>query len=223
MPQAAATAEKPRKEVPTSAVTRLVKYLYALQDLEAQGRERVMAAELGELANEPVTHVRKDLNYFGRFGVPGHGYHVRILLTNLERILGATSTWEVVVLGTGALAQAILEEERLTGKHIDVKGVVSVGGAGVGEELLGHRVRPLNELASLVQTDHVKFGILACAQDEAQEGADALVMTGIAGILNFTGVVLKAPRHIHVENVSLLSGVHRLVFYHKHRDLRPMP
>src|SRR5690606_3662055 len=137
------------------------KYLYALQDLDAQGRERVMASELGEMANEPVTHVRKDLNYFGRYGVPGHGYHVRILRTNLERILGAASTWEVAVLGTGALAQAIIEEERLTGRHIDVKGVFSVSGEGVGEAVQGHRVRNLNELASVVQTDAVKFGILA--------------------------------------------------------------
>lgn len=223
MPQVAGTGERSRKEVPTNAITRLVKYLYALQELDAQGRERVMAAELGELANEPVTHVRKDINYFGRYGVPGHGYHVRILLTNLERILGAASTWEVVVLGTGALAQAIIEEERLTGRHIDVKGVFSVSGEAAGESVMGHRARKLVELASVVQTDHVKFGILACSQEEAQEGADALVMTGIAGILNFTGVVLKVPRHVHVENVSLLSGVHRLTFYHKHRDLRPMP
>lgn len=210
-----------RKEVPTGAITRLVKYLYAVQELDELGQERVMSSDLGEMVNEPVTHVRKDLNYFGRFGKPGHGYNVRILRTNLERILGAASTWEVVVLGTGALAQAIIEEERLTGRHIDVKGVFTVSGEGAGETLLGHKVRKLDEIASVVQTDDVKFGILACAQDEAQEAADALVMTGITGMLNFTGVVLKVPRHIHVENVSLLAGVHRLTFYYKHRDLRP--
>ncbi|MFC7388487.1 squalene/phytoene synthase family protein, partial [Sphaerisporangium rhizosphaerae] len=51
--------------------------------------------------------VRKDLAYFGRFGTRGMGYTVAILKRELVRVLGLNQTWNVVIIGTGRLGQAM--------------------------------------------------------------------------------------------------------------------
>lgn len=206
--------------VPTGAISRLVKYLYAVIELEGEGRDRVMSAELAQIVKEPITHVRKDLSYFGRFGVPGHGYSVTVLRTNLERILGAGHPWEVVLIGSGTLAQAICEDPRLNGVHVELRGVFDVDPAQVGVQLGEFTVQPIESLAAATQTERALFAFIAVPEGSAQRAADHAVMAGIQGILNFSNVVLKTPEHVHVEDQNLLTGVHRLSFYYSHPDLR---
>jgi redox-sensing transcriptional repressor len=56
-------------------------------------------------------------------------------------------------------------------------------------------------------------GVIAVPAAEAQAVADQLVLTGIAGILNFAPVRLRVPAGLHVENVDLMMALDRVAYY----------
>ena len=63
--------------------------------------------ELAERFNLNSAQVRKDLAYFGEFGVRGIGYYVAGLKAELQRILGLDREWPVALVGFGNLGSAL--------------------------------------------------------------------------------------------------------------------
>jgi redox-sensing transcriptional repressor len=83
---------KPVK-IPEKTVTRLSIYLRCLEELETSGVSSVSSRQLAERFGLNAAQVRKDLAYFGQFGVRGLGYYIAELKHNLERILGLKQDW----------------------------------------------------------------------------------------------------------------------------------
>ncbi|HYL81864.1 MAG TPA: redox-sensing transcriptional repressor Rex, partial [Candidatus Acidoferrum sp.] len=98
---------KPVK-IPEKTVTRLSIYLRCLEELEADGVSSVSSKQLAERFGLNSAQVRKDLAYFGQFGVRGLGYYIAELKHNLERILGLKQDWEVALVGAGNLGSALI-------------------------------------------------------------------------------------------------------------------
>lgn len=55
-----------------------------------------------------AAQVRKDLAYFGEFGIRGVGYYVKDLLNDIKKILGSNKEWRMAVIGIGNLGSALL-------------------------------------------------------------------------------------------------------------------
>ena len=68
----------------------------------------ISSSELGERVNLSDAQLRKDLGYFGQFGVSGAGYNTDELKAALEKVLGKNKTWNVAVIGAGDLGSALL-------------------------------------------------------------------------------------------------------------------
>ena len=96
------------KKVPEGTISRLFLYLREVSELSRIGIKTVSSAELGDRTNLSDAQVRKDLGYFGQFGVSGSGYDTNELKKALEKILGKDKTWNVAVVGVGHLASALL-------------------------------------------------------------------------------------------------------------------
>ena len=96
------------KKIPESTISRLFVYLRELAELVKLNIRTVSSAELGERTNLSDAQVRKDLGYFGQFGVSGSGYDTAELKKALERILGKDKTWNVAVVGIGQIGPALL-------------------------------------------------------------------------------------------------------------------
>src|SRR5881628_995949 len=103
MPRANARFPK----IPEMTVRRLSVYTRCLQELEEDGVKTVSSQELAERYNLNSAQVRKDLAYFGEFGVRGIGYYVAGLKTELRRILGLNREWPVALIGFGNLGSAL--------------------------------------------------------------------------------------------------------------------
>ncbi|MFN0109454.1 MAG: winged-helix domain-containing protein, partial [Blastocatellia bacterium] len=67
---------------------RLSVYLRCLNELAASGVEAISSKGLAEQFNLNSAQIRKDLAYFGEFGVRGVGYNVEELRNHLIKILG---------------------------------------------------------------------------------------------------------------------------------------
>src|SRR3970040_3112001 len=96
-----------RHRIPERALTRFSIYLRCLEELLADGTLAVSSQQLAERFGLNSAQVRKDLAYFGQFGVRGLGYYTGELKHNLERILGLKQDWEVALAGVGKLRSAL--------------------------------------------------------------------------------------------------------------------
>src|SRR5213079_2886080 len=93
--------------IPEMAIRRLSVYTRCLQQLEEDGVKTISSQELAERFSLNSAQVRKDLAYFGEFGVRGIGYYVASLKAELQRILGLDREWRVALGGLGHLGAAL--------------------------------------------------------------------------------------------------------------------
>jgi len=88
-------------------IHRLSVYTRCLLQLEEDGVKTISSQEMADRFNLNSAQVRKDLAYFGEFGVRGIGYYVAGLKAELQRILGLDRQWPVVLIGFGNLGSAL--------------------------------------------------------------------------------------------------------------------
>src|SRR5438445_3129266 len=93
--------------IPEMTIRRLSVYTRCLLQLEEDGVKTVSSQELGGRLKLHSGQVRKDLAYFGEFGVRGIGYYVSGLKAELQKILGLDREWAVVLVGFGNLGSAL--------------------------------------------------------------------------------------------------------------------
>jgi redox-sensing transcriptional repressor len=212
---------KPMK-IPDKTVTRLSIYLRCLEELEADGVTSVSSRQLAERFGLNSAQVRKDLAYFGQFGVRGLGYYIAELKHNLERILGLKQDWEVALVGVGNLGSALIAYKGFQARGFKIGMAFDADPAKVGQ-IVGDV--PIVEIAKLVQTvrrKKVKIAVLAVPAPAAQSVADLLVEGGVTAILNFAPAQLTVPEGIKVQNVDL-SVLLKTLSYHTVRTNRAGP
>src|SRR2546425_12655808 len=73
--------------IPEMTIRRLSVYTRCLLQLEEDGVKTVSSQGLADRFNLNSAQVRKDLAYFGEFGVRGIGYYVAGLKADLQKVL----------------------------------------------------------------------------------------------------------------------------------------
>src|SRR5881396_1296238 len=86
---------------------RLSVYLRCLNTLHAAGIKTISSQSLAEQFNLNSAQIRKDLGYFGEFGVRGVGYYVNDLRDHITKILGLDRPHRVGIVGAGRLGTAL--------------------------------------------------------------------------------------------------------------------
>ena len=96
---------------PVSELTtnRLSVYLRCLSALDAAGVRTISSQALAEQFHLNAAQIRKDLAYFGEFGVRGIGYYVKELRRHLRQILGLDRGVRVAIIGAGNLGLALAD------------------------------------------------------------------------------------------------------------------
>ena len=96
---------------PVSELTtnRLSVYLRCLNALDAAGVRTISSQALAEQFHLNAAQIRKDLAYFGEFGVRGVGYYVKELRRHLRQILGLDKAVRVAIMGAGNLGLALAD------------------------------------------------------------------------------------------------------------------
>jgi redox-sensing transcriptional repressor len=197
-------------------VARLPVYLQLLSDQFAVGTTNISSEELADLAGVNAAKVRKDLSYLGSYGTRGVGYEVEFLVFQIKRELGLTHDWQVVIVGAGNLGQALSGHGGFGERGFPVGGVVDVDDSKVGTIVGGVRVRHLNELSQIVQSQNIAIGVIATPGPAAQDAADALIAAGVTSILNFAPTIVSAPHGISVRKVDLAVEL-QILSYHEQR------
>ena len=191
------------EKIPKIVAHRLALYHRCLRNLYENGERLISSYELGKFLDLKPSQVRKDLSYFGAFGVRGKGYDVKYLLETIENILGVSKPWRMVLIGAGNLGRAILNYEELRKCGFEIIGVFDNDPKKIGEQFAGHVIRSVEELEDFVKKSGVNIGVIAVPPKSAQKVADLLVSCGVRYLINFSPIKLKLPPGVLVEDVDI--------------------
>ena len=212
---------KPLK-VPEKTVTRLSIYLRCLEELESSGITTISSKELAQRFGFNSAQVRKDLAYFGQFGVRGLGYYIAELKHNLERILGLKQDWEVAIVGVGNLGSALISYKGFQARGFRITLAFDSEPAKVGTTINSVAIQDAAKMGPILRRKKVKIAVVAVPASAAQAAADALVEAGVTAILNFAPAQLAVPQGVKVQNVDL-SVLLKTLSYHTVRSHNVTP
>jgi redox-sensing transcriptional repressor len=200
-------------KIPEMTVRRLSVYTRCLQQLEEDGVKTVSSQELAERFNLNSAQVRKDLAYFGEFGVRGIGYYVAGLKAELQKILGLDREWAVALVGFGNLGSALFHYKGFTRQGFRIAAIFDDDPAKIGREVGGVPVFASRDLEREVRARGIQIAIVAVPPEAAQGVTDQLVDAGIKAVLNFAPARLRAPRDTRLKHVDLSIELETLSFY----------
>ncbi len=194
-------------------IRRLSVYTRCLLQLEEDGVKTVSSQELAERFNLNSAQVRKDLAYFGEFGVRGIGYYVSGLKAELQKILGLDREWPVALVGFGNLGSALVHYKGFARQGFRIVVIFDDDPAKIHREVNGVPIVSTRELAREVRARSVQIGIVAVPAESAQPVVDQLVGAGIKAVLNFAPVRIRVPRDVRLKDVDLSIELETLSFY----------
>lgn len=198
--------------IPKAIAKRLPLYRQSLSRLREDGKTSVSSKELSELMGIEATMIRKDLAFFGELGKRGVGYNVELLYRTIGRVMNLEQHWEVVLVGSGKMASALVEHYTIYGQNFRIVGVFAPE-PEEGSAVEHLPIKPLSELKKFVHDHDIKLGILATPLAETQKAADALVDAGIKAILSFAPVDVKVPLEVKISNNVLNVEIQMLTCY----------
>ncbi len=201
------------KRVPEGTISRLFIYLREITALTKLNIHTISSAELGERINLSDAQVRKDLGYFGQFGVSGAGYNTGELKNALEKILGKDKTWNVAVVGVGHLGSALLTYPGFKERRLNIVAAFDSDARKIGRQLKDVTIQSIDELPKVIEERKVSIGIIAVPVKEAQDVADKLIKAGIKCILNFAPVSLNVPENVKVKDMDLSRELETLSYF----------
>lgn len=200
-------------KIPEATIKRLSVYARYLSNLDSQDRRVISSAELAEECGMNAAQIRKDLAYFGEFGVRGVGYYVKDLLFDIRKILGLNKSWRVSLVGVGRLGEALLSYSNFTRQGYHFVAAFDSDPAKIGKPVgRGLEIMAMSELARVVAEQGIDIGIITAPAAAAQEVADRLVEAGVRGILNFAPVRIIVPEGVIVKHVDLAQEFDNLAY-----------
>ncbi len=204
---------KPEK-ISEFTINRLSVYLRCLNSLAASGVSTVSSQALAQQFQLNSAQIRKDLTYFGEFGVRGVGYNVNELRTHLIKILGLGTVHHIGIVGAGNLGMAVANYRGFDRRHFHVSALFDWDFSKVGEtSRSGVFVYHIKDLKPIIAREKISIGVICVPADNAQEVADLFTEAGIAAILNFAPVRLNTEPHVKLKSMDLAISFESLSYF----------
>jgi redox-sensing transcriptional repressor len=201
-------------QVSELTTNRLSVYLRCLNQLESAGVRTISSQALAEQFHLNAAQIRKDLAYFGEFGVRGVGYYVRDLKRHLRQILGLDRKLRVAIIGAGNLGLALADYPGFRQEGFEILALFDNQSAKVGQQSRGGvPILDIHDLKKLARRDSVSIAVVAVPAEAAQRVVDLIVASGIKAVLNFSPGTLQVPSDVKLKSVDFTVSLESLSFY----------
>ena len=206
---------KPSNEQISELTTnRLSVYLRCLTQLENAGADTISSQALAEQFHLNAAQIRKDLAYFGEFGVRGVGYYVKDLKRHLRQILGLDRQLHVAVMGAGNLGLALADYPGFRREGFEIVALFDVADAKIGDHSRsGVPIFDIHELRKIARRQRIDIAVIAVPAESAQPVLDQVAAAGVKAVLNFSPGALRAPAGVKLKSVDLTVSLESLSFY----------
>jgi len=201
---------------PVSELTtnRLSVYLRCLNNLDSAGVRTISSQGLADQFHLNAAQIRKDLAYFGEFGVRGVGYYVKELRAHLRQILGLDRRVRVAIMGAGNLGLALADYPGFRTEGFEIAALFDTQPDKIGQRSRGgvpiHDVRAFRRT---VRREGIRIAVIAVPAAAAQTVLNEVVAAGIKAVLNFSPGTLKVPPDVKVKGVDLTVSLESLSFF----------
>ena len=201
-------------KIPDATIERISLYSRPLERILERGVAVVSSEQLARFCRVNPAQVRKDLSYFGEFGVRGIGYNVRDLLREIKKILVSDREWRLGIVGLGNLGKALVQHENFLNRGYEFVAAFDADPAKIGFRLPGGLViEPPSKIQPLTRSLAIEVGLIATPPEEAEGVANLLVHAGIKAILNFAPTQLRQRKCCLVENVDFTVTLDNLAYH----------
>ena len=194
---------------------RLSVYLRCLNLLAAAGIKTISSKALADQFGMNSAQIRKDLAYFGEFGVRGVGYSVEELRRHLTEILGLDSAHRVGIVGAGSLGTALANYNGFTASNFRVVALFDNDKEKIGRRIgeAGIAVHDVRRLARIVRDEAIDVAVIAVPARVAQGVLNQVMSAGVKAVLNFAPVRLRARLGVKVKTVDLTISLESLSYF----------
>ena len=193
---------------------RLSVYLRCLNELAAAGVAAVSSKAMAEQFNLNSAQIRKDLAYFGEFGVRGVGYNVEELRNHLTKILGLTAKRKVAIVGLGNLGTALANYHGFNQGNFEIAGLFDDDPAKIGSRTrAGLEIQSTQKLSEAIQRQGIEIVIIAVTAAAAERVLENVTNAGVRAVLNFAPVHLNPRPGVKVKNVDLTISLESLSYF----------
>ena len=204
-------------KIPKSTITRLSLYCRRLEILEFNGYRMVSSEKLAWLCQVNPAQVRKDLGYFGEFGIRGVGYDVKDLQVEIKKILSINREWNMGIIGIGHLGSALLNHQNFPARDFHFVAAFDSDKNKIGKKLpMDLKIEDVSGLKNAVNEKEIDIGVITTPASGAQESADQLVDAGVNAIMNFSSTQITVSDECVIEHIDFTIKLDILTYKLKH-------
>jgi redox-sensing transcriptional repressor len=201
-------------KVPEMTIRRLSVYTRCLLQLEEDGVKTISSQDLADRFNLNSAQVRKDLAYFGEFGVRGVGYYVRELRRHLRQILGLDRNVRVAIMGAGNLGMALADYPGFRLEGFQIAALFDSVRDKIGQHSRGGvPIYDIRDFKRIVRRERITIAVIAVPAEAAQAVVSTVVAAGLKAVLNFSPGTLKVPPDVKLKSVDLTVSLESLSFF----------
>lgn len=201
-----------KRYIPQETARRLSLYLRSLKMLDQKRKAVASSEDITRFLNVSSVQFRKDLSYFGGFGKRGVGYEVKVLMKEIEKILGTDAVRKIALVGVGRLGSALLGYTGFPEFNLQIVAAFDADPDKIGKVKRGFKIEDVNMMREAIKKEGIEIAILSAPVESAQKVAHELAKCGIRAILNFAPVNLVLPKDVFVSNVDMASELESLVY-----------
>lgn len=192
---------------------RLSIYLRCLNELVSEGIKTISSEHFAEKFHLNSAQIRKDLAYFGEFGVRGVGYCVVELRDHITKILGLDREHNVAIIGAGRLGTALADYYGFRQTNFFVRALFDADKEKIGNKIGDLTVHDIRNFAETVKKDNIDVAVIAVPAAYAQQVLELVSEAGIKAVLNFAPTPLKNVEGVKLNTVDLTTSLESLAYF----------
>jgi redox-sensing transcriptional repressor len=192
---------------------RMSVYLRCLNELAAEGTRTVSSEKLAKRFHLNSAQIRKDLAYFGEFGVRGVGYYVEELRDQLTKILGLNKEHNVAIIGAGRLGTALTDYYGFTQTNFSVVGLFDADEEKIGEKVGDVEIFDVKDFAEIAKKYKIDVAVIAVPAQFAQKVLEQVMESGIKAVMNFAPTPLRVEKNVKLKTIDLTTSLESLSYF----------
>lgn len=192
---------------------RLSIYLRCLNEMATEDVKTVSSGAMAKRFNLNSAQIRKDLAYFGEFGVRGVGYCVETLRNHLIKILGLDHQHRVAIVGAGRLGTALADYYGFKQTNFSVVAMFDADEKKVGRKIGGIEIFNIKNFSRLAKRDKIDVAVIAVPAEFAQMVLETVTKAGVKAILNFAPTPLRVNGSVKLKTVDLTITLEGLSYF----------
>ena len=188
-------------------------YLRCLNELASRGAKTVSSDGLAKQFHLNSAQIRKDLAYFGEFGVRGVGYYVNDLRGQLTKILGLENQHRIGIIGAGRLGTALADYYEFSQANFTVAALFDADENKIGQKVGDTEIFDVKNFADIAEKLVLDVAVIAVPAEFAQQVLDLIIESGIKAVMNFAPIPLKVSGGIKLKTVDLTISLESLSYF----------